>query len=317
MPAKGCGGQPESIDYLIIGRTKTSAMMADALVRKGKKCELVSYPEWRITQAFVTRMVTDLTAAMAAKRPKGIIVAGLDESYYMAQYEEVHTSPARKDAAGHYHIDGDLIVAAKTAQLRMLNILAPVWEQTEGTKTVVISPMARYITEGCCDDSDHIPNRLKTGFHDRLKRELLAARNVLKEYFQTEGHNHCRVLDPAVDIAGKEGWEVWDKGDPTHPKAMIYDSMVAALAKAEARIDVVKRQGAAMAGPTPKRPRLADDEKKTSSSRGSESGSRGRGQGGGGGGGSGGGGSTGRGSGGGGRAGRGRGWRGNRLNRWD
>jgi hypothetical protein len=177
--------------------------------------------------------------------------------------------------------------------------------------------MARYITEGCCDDSDHIPNRLEPGFHDRLKKELLVARNVLKEFFQTEGHNHCRVLDPAVDIAGKEGWEVWDKGDPTHPKATIYDSMVAALGKAEARIDVIKRQGAALPGPTPKRPRLADDEKKPSSSRGSEGGNRGRGQVGGGGGGNRGGGSAGRGIGGGGGGGRGRGWRGNRPNRWD
>jgi hypothetical protein len=140
--------------------------------------------------------------------------------------------------------------------------LAPVWEQTEGTKTVVICPMARYITEGCCDDSDHIPNRLEPGFHDRLKKELLVARNVLKDFFQTEGHNHCRVLDPAVDIAGKDGWDVWDKGDPTHPKAAIYDSMVAALGKAEARIDVIKGQGAALPGPTPKRPRLAGDDKK-------------------------------------------------------
>jgi hypothetical protein len=262
MPTRGCGGQPESIDYLIIGRTKTSAMMADALVRKGKKCELVTYPEWRITQAFVTRMVTDLAAAMAARRPKAIIVAGLDESYYMAQYEEVHTSPARKDAVGHYHIDGDLIVAAKTAQLRMLNILAPVWEQTEGTKTVVVCPMVRYITEGCCDDGDHIPNRMDPGFNDQLKKELLEARNVLKDFFQKEGHNHCRVLDPAVDIAGKDALDVWDKDDPTHPKAVIYDSMAAALEKAEARIDVTKRQGAVLPGPTPKRPRLASTAKK-------------------------------------------------------
>jgi hypothetical protein len=194
--------QPEIIDYLIIGRTKTSAMMADALVRKGKKCELVTYPEWRVTQPFVTKMVTDLAAAMASRRSKVIIVAGLDESYYLAQYEEVHTSPARKDAAGHYHIDGDLIVAAKAAQLRLLNILEPVWEQTEGTKKVVVGPMMRYITEGCCDDSNHIPNRKDPGFSEKLKKELLEARNVLKDYFQKEGHNHCRVLDPAVDIAG-------------------------------------------------------------------------------------------------------------------
>jgi hypothetical protein len=320
MPAKGGGGPPESIDYLIIGRTKTSAMMADALVRTGKKCELVSYPEWRVTQAFVARMATDLAAAMAAKRPKAIIIAGLDESYYMAQYEEVHTSPARKDAAGHYHIDGDLIVAAKSAQMRMLNVLAPIWEQTEGTKTVIICPMVRYITEGCCDDSEHIPNRLDPGFHDKLKKELLAARNTMKEFFQTEGHNHCRVLDPAVDISGKGGWEVWDKGDPTHPKPAVYDSLVAALCKAEARIDVTKRQGAAMPGPTPKRPRLASDGKKASGESGLEAGNRSRdlrGRGGavgGGGGNSRGGGSIGRGSGGGSR---GRGWRGSRQNRWE
>jgi hypothetical protein len=76
MPAKGCGGQLASIDYLVVGRTKTSAMMADALVKKGKTCELVTYPEWRVTQPFVTKMVTDMAAAMAAHRPKVIIIAG-------------------------------------------------------------------------------------------------------------------------------------------------------------------------------------------------------------------------------------------------
>jgi hypothetical protein len=35
----------------------------------------------------------------------------------MVQYEEVHFSPAKKDNEGHYHIDGDLVVAAKEAKL--------------------------------------------------------------------------------------------------------------------------------------------------------------------------------------------------------
>jgi hypothetical protein len=63
-----------------------------------------------------------------------IVIAGLDESYYMAQYEEFHTSPARKDAEGIYHIDGDLVLAAKEAQLKILKLLEPIWELTAGIK---------------------------------------------------------------------------------------------------------------------------------------------------------------------------------------
>jgi hypothetical protein len=53
----------------------------------------------------VTKMVTDMAAAMAAHRPKVIIIAGAWWEYYMAQYEEVHTSLAHIDMEGRYHID--------------------------------------------------------------------------------------------------------------------------------------------------------------------------------------------------------------------
>jgi hypothetical protein len=208
MPAEGRSGQTAYMDYIVAGRAKASAMVADALVRAGKTVEQVVYPEWRVTQPFVAKMATDLATAMAKFRPRVIIIAGLDESYYMAQYEEFHTSPARKDAEGIYHIDGDLVLAAKEAQLKILKLLEPIWELTAGIRTVVFGPMARYVTESCCDDPDHIPNRQAAGFIDGQKKELLAARNVLKDYFQNEKHNHCRVLDPAMDIAGKKAEEV-------------------------------------------------------------------------------------------------------------
>jgi hypothetical protein len=241
-----------------------------------------------------------------------IVIAGLDESYYMAQYEEFHTSPVRKDSDGHYHIDGDLVLAAKEAQMRILKLLEQIWELTAGTRTVVIGPMARYVTESCCDDPDHIPNRKATG-PDRPKKELLVTRNVLKEYFQNEKHNHCRVLDPAMDIAGKKAEEVWAKDDPTHPRPEIYDSMVAALGKAESRIDLLaKRPGTAIPEPPPKRAKLTSGGRQSSSgSSSNNAGSRGRGGAGSGRGRSGGqdgwaGGLSGRGNT---RGGRGRGWR--------
>jgi hypothetical protein len=315
MPAEGRSGQTAYKDYIVTGRAKASAMVADALVRAGKTLEQVVYPEWRVTQPFVAKMATDLATAMAKFRPRVIIIAGLDESYYMAQYEEFHTSPARKDAEGIYHIDGDLVMAAKEAQLKILKLLEPIWELTAGIRTIVIGPMARYITESCCDDPDHIPNRQAAGFMDGQKKELLAARNVLKDYFQNEKHNHCRVLDPAVDIAGKKAEEVWGKGDPTHPRPEIYDGMVAALGKAESRIDLLaKRPGAAIPAPPPKRAKTAigsGGRDTAGGGRGSSGSSRGGGGGRGGGQEGRGGGQRGRGNL---RGGRGRGWR--RDDRW-
>jgi hypothetical protein len=310
MPAEGRSGQTAYMDYIVAGRAKASAMVADALVRAGKTVEQVVYPEWRVTQPFVAKMATDMATAMAKFRPRVIIIAGLDESYYMAQYEEFHTSPARKDAEGFYHIDGDLVLAAKEAQLKILKLLEPIWELTAGIRTVVFGPMARYVTESCCGDPDHIPNRQAVGFIDGQKKELLAARNVLKDYFQNEKHNHCRVLDPAMDIAGKKAEDVWDKGDPTHPRPEIYDGMVAALGKAESRIDLLaKRPGAAIPEPPPKRAKTASG----SSSRDTAGGGRGSSGSGRGSGGGRGGGQDGRGGGprgcGNMRGGRGRGWR--------
>jgi hypothetical protein len=145
-------------------------------------------------------------------------------------------------------------VATKEVQLRMLKTMGPIWEATSGHKTIVVGPMVRYLTESCCTDEDHLPNRNDAGFGDGLRKKMLEARNVLKDFLAKEGHSHCRVLDPAVDIAGKPLADIWNVGDPTHPREEVYDSMVAAFVKAENRIDLTaKRPGEKLSGPVTKK----------------------------------------------------------------
>jgi hypothetical protein len=92
-----------------------------------------------------------------------------------------------------------------------------------------------------------------------LRKKMLEARNVMKDFFTKEGHSHCRVLDLAVDNARKSPAHIWNKGDPTHPKAEVYESMVAAFEKAENRIDLTaKRQGQKLSGPAAKKQRVAE-----------------------------------------------------------
>jgi hypothetical protein len=122
----------------------------------------------------------------------------------VASYDDVHTLLATKDPDGHYHIHGDLVVASREVQIKMAATMEPLWAATSGTKMVVVGPVVRYVTEGCCGDPDHMPNRKNDAFLPNLKKDVLAAKNTLKEQLRSKGHYHCRVIDMAMDMQGKK-----------------------------------------------------------------------------------------------------------------
>jgi hypothetical protein len=255
VPVKDGGGTTEKTDYLVIGRTGTVAKVAAALVKARKKAETVAHSDWRITSSYVDRIAGEAKAAITAMRPAVEVVAGLDESYFVASYDDVHTLPATKDPDGHYHIHGDLVVASREVQLKMVAIMEPLWAATSGTKMAVVGPVVRYVTEGCCGDPDHMPNRKNDAFLPNLKKDVLAAKNTLKEQLRTRGHNHCRVINMAMDMQGKRNEEIWDS-DPTLPRDIIFDGLVAALPGTEARIDLTRKRPGEKIDPEPKRQRL-------------------------------------------------------------
>jgi hypothetical protein len=184
-----------------------------------------------------------------------VVLAGLDESYFMASYEEVHTLPAAKGPDGRYHIHGDLVLASREAQKKLLDLLEPIWTATAGIKTLVVGPVVWYITNGCCDDANHMPNRRAANFETKLRQVVAAAKTALKEKLRSSGHNHCRVMDMAMDMAGKAPAEIWGD-DPTMPKSEIFDSLVAAMPSAEARIDLHKKRQGEELESVAKKPRL-------------------------------------------------------------
>jgi hypothetical protein len=213
-------------------------MVVAALVRTGKKVEIISNQDWRLTAAYVGQIAE---AAITASRPAVVVVAGLDESFFMASYEEVHTLPAAKGPDGKYHIHGNLVVTGVEAQKKLFDLMEPIIEATKRTKTIIVASVVRYITKSCCDDPDHMPNRKQEGFELAYRKEVGLLKNRLKEHLFAAGHVHCRVLDPAMDMANKEPGEVWGD-DPTIPAPAIFDSMVAAMAGAETRIDLNKKR---------------------------------------------------------------------------
>jgi hypothetical protein len=172
VPVEGgrtAGHQPK-LDYLIVGRTGASTMIAEALERKQKKVEIISNPDWRLTSSFVNHLAKEAKVAIEARRPRVVVIAGLEESYLMARYDEVYTVPATRGPDGRHHIHGDLVVANPEAQGKLLGLLEPLLEMTAGIATLIVGPMIRYIKDSCCDDPDHMPNKTNPDFEKKIKR---------------------------------------------------------------------------------------------------------------------------------------------------
>jgi hypothetical protein len=148
MPVTAGSGQA-GVKYLVAGRSGPVAMMAKALIRKGHKVVREDVADCRINKFLVDHITERVAKAITEHKPEVVILIGIEESYFMAQFEVGYTLLATKDASGHHHINGELVVANLETQQRFLRAMEPIWQATKKTITIVVIPMARYITKGC------------------------------------------------------------------------------------------------------------------------------------------------------------------------
>ena len=118
-------------------------------------------------------------------------------------------------------MDGELVIASRESQFAILKLCAPLWEVAKDYKMVVVGPMPRYVTAGCCPETDHVTNRNDLGFYQKMKDDLVACGGAIKDFLFTSGHRNGRLMDPARQLRSLAAAESWG-ADPIHPKKEIY-----------------------------------------------------------------------------------------------
>jgi hypothetical protein len=141
--------------------------------------------------------------------------------------------------------------------------MKPIWVATEGINTIIVLPMARYVCKPCCEDGEHITNRMEPEFAATIKRDIREAGGWLKKYLNGTGRSQCQVMDPNVDLAQVESRILWSE-DPIYPNAIGYDKIASGVKMIEGKI------GARLGGK--KRPRLESGPKREEQSRSGASG---------------------------------------------
>ncbi len=110
-------------------------------------------------------MTVKVEEALKLLTPNDVIILHLfDNVAYMSRSEEGGDLPIRQYGNGEFHVEGDLVLAGKDRLNMFFRNALPLLKLLEGLRVVFLTPLPRYLLEGCCEVDDHAPNRFDDGF---------------------------------------------------------------------------------------------------------------------------------------------------------
>ena len=142
--------------------------------------------------------------------------------FYLGMLPDGTTSRPVRDNNGRYHVVGELVVAGKEAQYSIYKALKPVLLAVAGGPIILVTPLPRFITHGCCEDETHLTNRSSPDFATDQQRHLAETRTNLRSFLFSDNIRSVSVINPAPLFDGVPVTESWDGNDPIHPRASIY-----------------------------------------------------------------------------------------------
>jgi hypothetical protein len=92
-------------------------------------------------------------------------------------------------------------------------------------KTVVVGPLPRYITAGCCSNDEHMPNRRAPRFLERTVSDLAVLQKSIKDFLFTENFRSARAMDPWVGLRDMQVSTLWG-ADPLHVRQEHFGPLV-------------------------------------------------------------------------------------------
>jgi hypothetical protein len=215
------GGTTKS--FLIIGSSH-AGKLGSALRKAGHHADVIYESNWRAVKANVTEMAERVREKLERTRMDTVVFCILDNSVYYCMDDNGDLIPPQRDKAGKFHIHGELVLSSRSAQQVLFGSIQELLDAAKGRNIIVLSPLPRYVSGGCCDNDGHVANRRRPGFEANLNRELKDVAERLRDYLFTTGQKLIKVLDPAVSWRGKNKEQLWGD-DVVHPKEEAYKLM--------------------------------------------------------------------------------------------
>jgi hypothetical protein len=191
---------------------------------------------WRAGKAAGDAMAQAIMKALEENNGFDLIVLQLfDNTSFYARTCEGGLIPCRRELNSNtYHVDGDLVLQPVEALERSFEDCRPIFRACGDNKMLLLSPLPRYITAGCCNDEEHAPNRVEKNFRSVLISGLERTKKNIKMLVENSGLHTGVVFNPLWLIAGpkkkseaeilqiiEDGWGT----DPVHPNTATYEKL--------------------------------------------------------------------------------------------
>jgi hypothetical protein len=253
------------VDFMVIGGSH-AARTAKILIETGYSvCKLIN-TGWRIDRASCEALASTISTSLDEEDPEVVVQQLLDSSMFYTKCSDGSRVLPKKLQDGRFHVEGELVVASADTQFDHYNTLKPVLDKIGNRPCIIVSPMPRFITQGCCQDVRHVANRLDRGYKQNMERQLEGVAKKFKNLLYNAGKRFTRVLDTGYNLRGTDEADVWGV-DPVHPIEPIYKSIVASilqiaatLKQTEGRVETKRRREASQEDSLPRSRRFRDEE---------------------------------------------------------
>ena len=199
---------PVASGMMIVGSSKATRL-ASALEEAGHKVSAVTSANWRAIKSSVERLSQNMREKIQEVNPESVVLFLMDNSIFYSRWDGGSMVPARKGNDGHYHVDSELVITPKETQINVFNLISELLETAKGRRRVVVMPMLRYVSDSCCEDSEHVSNRGEAGFVAKLKEELEALKQNFRDFLFLKGFRDTIVFDPSISTRNMASSEIW------------------------------------------------------------------------------------------------------------
>jgi hypothetical protein len=183
------------------------------LADRGHEVVICAVPGWRPNKTAVEEMAAKVEEALKLLTPNDVVILHLfDNVAYMARSEEGGDLSIRQYCTGEFHVEGDLVLAGKDRLYMYFRNALPLLRLLEALMVVFLTPLLRYLQEGCCNADDHAPTRFDEGFEASLQKGLMETRGFFKDFLFTN-NLRFKIINPGLCVPLSDA----SGNPPVHP----------------------------------------------------------------------------------------------------
>jgi hypothetical protein len=241
--------QHENLQCIVLAGSSHSSRLIDPLESTHFTVVDSTMAGFRITENSVAEMTADVKEKIAELDPLNtvVLIQLLDNSIYQCTLPNGDKVLPKKGRDGKYHAEGELHVVNRDTVRELFSTLQPIFRAVREFKTILLTPLPRYLWSRCCSNPLHITNSEAPGYAasmgsalrdlNKCLRNMIFMRK-LKGVYTLNSMEALGLIPPMTSDHTEDEERVialWGP-DPVHPTSAAYRELAAKIAEKASEI---------------------------------------------------------------------------------